>query len=192
MQRELEESGWFDDRKNLFAIFFFLLPDCQHLHVRIIWITPLQQVPCYETLFTQVPTTRPFWPKNKSLPLKHLPLFSVLSQVSSWWFFSEKIYWAKDIVFLFSEHGVFGARAWLNSYHGVSSPWVFAGQLPARAGSIQSAFSLEMEVQRFLPFGFPFTWYTSKILPLKKVCVSLLPLTRCRFDAIFYCSVLSL
>nr|CAB3250415.1 glycosylphosphatidylinositol anchor attachment 1 protein [Phallusia mammillata] len=57
----------------------------------------------------------------------------------------KQFYWAKDVIFLFTEHGSFGARAWLNAYHGIVSYPVSANQLPARAGSIQSAFTVHME-----------------------------------------------
>ena len=62
-------------------------------------------------------------------------------------FFRSQIYWAKDIIFLITEHEFLGVQAWLEGYHGVScgSEGVLrAGDLPARAGSIQAAINLEL------------------------------------------------
>lgn len=33
---------------------------------------------------------------------------------------SEQKYWAKDIIFLITEHEMLGMQAWLEAYHGVS------------------------------------------------------------------------
>ena len=33
-------------------------------------------------------------------------------------YFRQQTHWAKDIVFLFTEHGLYGIKAWLQSYHG--------------------------------------------------------------------------
>ena len=60
--------------------------------------------------------------------------------------FRSQIYWAKDIIFLITEHEWLGAQAWLEGYHGVScgvEGVLEAGELPARAGSIQAAINLE-------------------------------------------------
>jgi len=61
-------------------------------------------------------------------------------------YFRSQIYWAKDIIFLITEHEWLGAQAWLEGYHGVScgvEGILEAGDLPARAGSIQAAINLE-------------------------------------------------
>jgi len=61
-------------------------------------------------------------------------------------FFRSQIYWAKDIIFLVTEHEFLGMQAWLEGYHGVSygEGVLMAGDLPARAGSIQAAVNLEL------------------------------------------------
>ncbi|KAF2352581.1 GPI transamidase component Gaa1 [Trinorchestia longiramus] len=62
-------------------------------------------------------------------------------------FFSEQLYWAKDIIFLVTEHEQLGMEAWLQSYHGTSPdqpPVLDYGRLPARAGPIQAAVNLEI------------------------------------------------
>eukprot|EP00092_Neocalanus_flemingeri_P071307 GFUD01087632.1.p1 GENE.GFUD01087632.1~~GFUD01087632.1.p1 ORF type:complete len:650 (-),score=226.04 GFUD01087632.1:40-1989(-) len=61
-------------------------------------------------------------------------------------FFRSQIYWAKDIIFLVTEHEFLGMQAWLEGYHGVSygEGVLMAGELPARAGSIQAAVNLEL------------------------------------------------
>jgi len=35
-------------------------------------------------------------------------------------FSTEQIYWAKDIIFLVTEHEQLGMQAWLEAYHGTS------------------------------------------------------------------------
>jgi len=61
--------------------------------------------------------------------------------------FRSQIYWAKDIIFLLTEHEFLGMQAWLEAYHGVTAGEegvLEAGELPARAGSIQAAINLEL------------------------------------------------
>jgi len=54
-------------------------------------------------------------------------------------FFRRQIYWAKDIIFLITEHEFLGMQAWLEAYHGVSygDGSIQPGKLAGRAGSIQ-------------------------------------------------------
>ncbi|RXG56057.1 Glycosylphosphatidylinositol anchor attachment 1 protein [Armadillidium vulgare] len=61
-------------------------------------------------------------------------------------FFSEQVYWAKDIIFLITEHEQLGAQAWLEAYHRSScgSGVLDSGDLTARAGPIQAAVNLEI------------------------------------------------
>jgi glycosylphosphatidylinositol transamidase len=35
-------------------------------------------------------------------------------------FLTDQIYWAKDIIFLVTEHEQLGMQAWLEAYHGTS------------------------------------------------------------------------
>lgn len=59
--------------------------------------------------------------------------------------FRRYTYWAKDVVFLFTDHEHFGMQAWLDAYHGSkSSEFLEAGILPAHSGSIQAAINLEL------------------------------------------------
>ncbi|XP_012253852.2 glycosylphosphatidylinositol anchor attachment 1 protein [Athalia rosae] len=56
-------------------------------------------------------------------------------------------YWAKDIIFLVTEHEQLGMQAWLEAYHRCTCGQegvLIAGDLPGRAGSIQAAINLEM------------------------------------------------
>ncbi|XP_003707027.1 glycosylphosphatidylinositol anchor attachment 1 [Megachile rotundata] len=56
-------------------------------------------------------------------------------------------YWAKDIIFLITEHEQLGIQAWLDAYHGVTSGSegvLISGDLTGRAGSIQAAINLEL------------------------------------------------
>ncbi|XP_015117329.1 glycosylphosphatidylinositol anchor attachment 1 protein [Diachasma alloeum] len=60
-------------------------------------------------------------------------------------------YWAKDIIFLVTEHEQLGMQAWLDAYHGVVSGQadvLNAGDLDGRAGSIQAAINLEMHAMK--------------------------------------------
>lgn len=59
-------------------------------------------------------------------------------------FFKQKPYWAKDIIFLATDHEQFGMQAWLNGYHDISSDYITAGDLMGRSGSIQAAVNLEI------------------------------------------------
>ena len=62
-------------------------------------------------------------------------------------FFRFQNYWAKDIIFLITEHEQLGMQAWLEAYHRTScgSPGVLDhGDLEARAGAIQAAINMEI------------------------------------------------
>ncbi|CAB0037830.1 unnamed protein product [Trichogramma brassicae] len=63
-------------------------------------------------------------------------------------FFNDKQrYWAKDIIFLVTEHEQLGMQAWLDAYHNVVSGHegiLLSGDLAGRAGSIQAAINLEL------------------------------------------------
>jgi len=61
-------------------------------------------------------------------------------------FFRKQIYWAKDIIFLVTQHEFLGMQAWLEAYHGVGygDGYLRPGELPGRAGAIQAAINLEL------------------------------------------------
>lgn len=59
----------------------------------------------------------------------------------------EQKYWAKDIIFLVTEHEQLGMQAWLEAYHSVSCGKrgvLDYGDLNGRAGAIQAAINLEL------------------------------------------------
>ncbi|XP_077542448.1 glycosylphosphatidylinositol anchor attachment 1 [Haemaphysalis longicornis] len=58
--------------------------------------------------------------------------------------------WAKDIIFLVTEHELVGFQAWLDAYHDVhTAPGVIdPGILAARSGPIQAAINLELHSSR--------------------------------------------
>ncbi|XP_023376076.1 glycosylphosphatidylinositol anchor attachment 1 protein [Pteropus vampyrus] len=65
--------------------------------------------------------------------------------------FRGQIYWAKDIIFLVTEHDLLGTEAWLEAYHDVNvtahSPaptGMQSSPLQGRAGAIQAAVALEL------------------------------------------------
>lgn len=53
--------------------------------------------------------------------------------------YSEQVYWAKDLIFLVTEHEQLGAQAWLQAYHRTQSGAgvLDHGDLEGRAGAIQ-------------------------------------------------------
>ncbi|CAG9772012.1 unnamed protein product [Ceutorhynchus assimilis] len=60
-------------------------------------------------------------------------------------------YWAKDIIFLITDHEQLGMQAWLEAYHGVScgnKDVLNHGDLKGRAGAIQAAINLELHSVR--------------------------------------------
>nr|XP_023017699.1 glycosylphosphatidylinositol anchor attachment 1 protein [Leptinotarsa decemlineata] len=60
-------------------------------------------------------------------------------------------YWAKDIIFLITEHEQLGIQAWLEAYHGVTcgnEDTLYHGDLRGRAGAIQAAINLELHSER--------------------------------------------
>lgn len=61
--------------------------------------------------------------------------------------FPEDKYWAKDIIFLVTEHEQLGIQAWLEAYHGTTcgnDGTLIHGDLKGRAGAIQAAVNLEL------------------------------------------------
>uniref|UniRef100_A0A8C5L7J6 GPI-anchor transamidase component GPAA1 n=1 Tax=Jaculus jaculus TaxID=51337 RepID=A0A8C5L7J6_JACJA len=58
--------------------------------------------------------------------------------------FRGQIYWAKDIIFLVTEHDLLGTEAWLEAYHDVNVTGIQSSPLQGRAGAIQAAVALEL------------------------------------------------
>ncbi|XP_017654034.1 glycosylphosphatidylinositol anchor attachment 1 protein isoform X3 [Nannospalax galili] len=58
--------------------------------------------------------------------------------------FRGQIYWAKDIIFLVTEHDLMGTEAWLEAYHDVNVTGMQSSPLQGRAGAIQAAVALEL------------------------------------------------
>ncbi|XP_040847575.1 glycosylphosphatidylinositol anchor attachment 1 protein isoform X2 [Ochotona curzoniae] len=58
--------------------------------------------------------------------------------------FRGQIYWAKDLIFLVTEHDLLGTEAWLEAYHDVNVTGVKSSPLEGRAGAIQAAVALEL------------------------------------------------
>ncbi|KAK9887887.1 hypothetical protein WA026_000191 [Henosepilachna vigintioctopunctata] len=60
-------------------------------------------------------------------------------------------YWAKDIIFLVTEHEQLGIQAWLEAYHETqcgTEGILASGDLDGRAGSIQAAINLELHTDK--------------------------------------------
>jgi glycosylphosphatidylinositol transamidase len=68
-------------------------------------------------------------------------------------FFRHQNYWAKDVIFLITQHEQLGIQAWLEAYHRTSCGHghnvLDHGDLEARAGSIQAAINLEITHEKF-------------------------------------------
>ncbi|XP_030381948.1 glycosylphosphatidylinositol anchor attachment 1 protein [Scaptodrosophila lebanonensis] len=66
-------------------------------------------------------------------------------------FARRKNYWAKDLIFLVTEQEQLGMQAWLEAYHDgdrevdPTKAYLFPGNLPARAGSLQAALNIEVQ-----------------------------------------------
>ncbi|XP_032982160.1 glycosylphosphatidylinositol anchor attachment 1 protein isoform X2 [Rhinolophus ferrumequinum] len=58
--------------------------------------------------------------------------------------FRGQIYWAKDIIFLVTEHDLLGTEAWLEAYHDTNVTGMQSSPLQGRAGAIQAALALEL------------------------------------------------
>uniref|UniRef100_A0A8C9EAC4 GPI-anchor transamidase component GPAA1 n=1 Tax=Phocoena sinus TaxID=42100 RepID=A0A8C9EAC4_PHOSS len=58
--------------------------------------------------------------------------------------FRGQIYWAKDIIFLVTEHDLLGSEAWLEAYHDINVTGMQSSPLQGRAGAIQAAVALEL------------------------------------------------
>ncbi|XP_032670206.1 glycosylphosphatidylinositol anchor attachment 1 protein [Odontomachus brunneus] len=90
----------------------------------------------------------PYRPTN-SIYLDTAPSIALLLAFAK--FCRKQKYWAKDIIFLVTEHEQLGMQAWLDAYHGVTSGQegiLMAGDLSGRAGSIQAAINLEFHAMK--------------------------------------------
>uniref|UniRef100_E9PW03 GPI-anchor transamidase component GPAA1 n=1 Tax=Mus musculus TaxID=10090 RepID=E9PW03_MOUSE len=58
--------------------------------------------------------------------------------------FRGQIYWAKDIIFLVTDHDLLGTEAWLEAYHDINVTGIQSSPLQGRAGAIQAAVALEL------------------------------------------------
>jgi len=67
-------------------------------------------------------------------------------------FFHLQTYWAKDIVFLLTEHNVYGMKAWLQGYFEDEQTDVRSERLEGHAGSIQAALTVDLESENVLYF----------------------------------------
>jgi len=90
-------------------------------------------------------------PFRRSVSLEPANDVAIALLLASAKFFRTQNYWAKDIVFLITEHEMLGMQAWLEAYHQTSSgmPGVIdRGELEARAGAIQAAINLEIGAEK--------------------------------------------
>ncbi|XKL67971.1 hypothetical protein PGB90_003462 [Kerria lacca] len=93
-----------------------------------------------EALVLAVPYRAP-----SSVYLSTLPGLALMFSLAK--YFRRQKYWAKDIIFLITEHEQLGIQAWLDAYHGTSSGAkgvVNFDIFEERSGSIQAALNLEI------------------------------------------------
>lgn len=89
----------------------------------------------------------PYRPPNSVYPSTFPSIALMLSLAQ---FFRWQKYWAKDIIFLVTEHEQLGVQAWLEAYHQVSCgrPGILDhGDMMGRAGAIQAAVNLELHAE---------------------------------------------
>ncbi|GFG36725.1 hypothetical protein Cfor_00879 [Coptotermes formosanus] len=66
-------------------------------------------------------------------------------------FFRRQKYWAKDVIFLVTEHEQLGVQAWLEAYHKATcgrSGVLDHGDMMGRGGAIQAAINLELHAEK--------------------------------------------
>ncbi|XP_060080129.1 glycosylphosphatidylinositol anchor attachment 1 protein-like [Ylistrum balloti] len=68
-------------------------------------------------------------------------------------FFRQKTYWAKDIIFLFTDHEQIGIQAWLDGYHDIEAEYIQPGELMGHSGQIQAALNLEIPAGNILSYN---------------------------------------
>ncbi|XP_067142651.1 glycosylphosphatidylinositol anchor attachment 1 protein [Centruroides vittatus] len=87
-----------------------------------------------------------------SIHLTTLPGIALMISLAK--FFQRHTYWAKDIIFLITEHEMVGFQAWLDAYHETQSdPNILdCGYLEEKSGSIQAAINLEIHGERISHF----------------------------------------
>ncbi|XP_065676209.1 glycosylphosphatidylinositol anchor attachment 1 protein-like [Hydra vulgaris] len=67
-------------------------------------------------------------------------------------YFSQQTFWAKDIVFLVTDHQQFGLKAWLNAYYFENDPDFINEDLNGRAGLLQVAVTIDLHSDHFTHF----------------------------------------
>nr|XP_018917594.1 PREDICTED: glycosylphosphatidylinositol anchor attachment 1 protein [Bemisia tabaci]XP_018917595.1 PREDICTED: glycosylphosphatidylinositol anchor attachment 1 protein [Bemisia tabaci] len=90
----------------------------------------------------------PYRPPSSTNPTTLPGLALMLGLIN---FFGKQKYWAKDIIFLVTEHEQLGVQAWLEAYHGISCGLggaVDYGDIDGRGGPIQAAINLEIHGRR--------------------------------------------
>ncbi|KAJ9593199.1 hypothetical protein L9F63_015244, partial [Diploptera punctata] len=68
-------------------------------------------------------------------------------------FFRRQKYWAKDVIFLVTEHEQLGIQAWLEAYHKATSGRsgvLDHGDMMGRGGAIQAAINLELHAEKIM------------------------------------------
>ncbi|XP_046631275.1 glycosylphosphatidylinositol anchor attachment 1 protein-like [Daphnia pulicaria] len=89
----------------------------------------------------------PYRPPDSVLTGTNAGIAVMLSLAAS---FRAASYWARDVIFVVTEHEQLGMEAWLEAYHYTSSGSnsIDFGQLDARAGAIQAAINLEIPYEK--------------------------------------------
>ncbi|XP_069676493.1 glycosylphosphatidylinositol anchor attachment 1 protein [Periplaneta americana] len=90
----------------------------------------------------------PYRPPNSVHP-GTIPSIAIMLALAK--FFRRQKYWAKDVIFLVTEHEQLGVQAWLEAYHKAScgrSGVLDHGDMMGRGGAIQAAINLELHAEK--------------------------------------------
>ncbi|KAE9554623.1 hypothetical protein FO519_002183 [Halicephalobus sp. NKZ332] len=64
-------------------------------------------------------------------------------------YFKDQVYWARDIIFLFTDPSPISVEAWLSAFHGYSIDNLFADPLPRRSGTITGVYIFDFAGTNF-------------------------------------------
>ncbi|XP_049835357.1 glycosylphosphatidylinositol anchor attachment 1 protein [Schistocerca gregaria] len=127
-----------------FTVHYPLIPGTKYTGKNVYAILRAPRSASTEALVLSTPYRPP-----KSTEVTTMPSVALMLSLAK--FFRWQKYWAKDIIFLITEHEQLGVQAWLEAYHRTSCghPGVLEhGDMMGRAGAIQAAVNLELHAEK--------------------------------------------
>lgn len=127
-----------------FTVHYPLIPGTKYTGKNVYAILRAPRSASTEALVLSTPYRPP-----KSTEATTMPSVALILSLAK--FFRWQKYWAKDIIFLVTEHEQLGVQAWLEAYHRTSCghPGVLEhGDMLGRAGAIQAAVNLELHAEK--------------------------------------------